>query len=63
MRIVLNFVSGFRKCLIALGMRYVDGTRRFASFDQSSCEIVCIRKNTFIFKLLNRRERRKSDSF
>ena len=56
MRIVLNFVSGFRKCLIALGMRYVDGTRTFASFDQSSCEIVCIRKNTFIFKLLNRRE-------
>ena len=27
-------MSDFRKCLIALGMRYVSGTRRFASFDR-----------------------------
>ena len=35
-RIALDFVSDFRKCLIALGMRYVGGTRRFASIDQSN---------------------------
>ena len=29
-------MSDFRKCLIALGMRYVGGTRKFASFDQSN---------------------------
>ena len=29
-------MSDFRKCLIALGMRYVGGTRRFTSFDQSN---------------------------
>ena len=29
-------MSDFRKCLIALGMRYVGGTRRFALFDQSN---------------------------
>ena len=29
-------MSHFRKCLIAVGMRYVGGTRRFASFDQSN---------------------------
>ena len=34
--IALDFKSEFRKCLIALGMRYVGGTRRFTSFDQSN---------------------------
>ena len=29
-------MSDFRKKLIALGMRYVGGTRRLASFDQSN---------------------------
>ena len=29
-------MSDFRKSLIALGMRYVDGTMRFALFDQSN---------------------------
>ena len=29
-------MSDFRKYLIALGMRYVGGTRRFTSFDQSN---------------------------
>ena len=32
--IALDFKSDFRKCLIALGMRYVGGIRRFTSFDQ-----------------------------
>ena len=27
-------MSDFRKCLIALGVRYVGGTRRFTLFDQ-----------------------------
>ena len=31
--IVLDFVNDFRKCLIALGTRYVGGTRKFALFD------------------------------
>ena len=35
-RIALDFLSDFRKCLIALGMRYFGATRRFASFDQSN---------------------------
>ena len=35
-RIALYFVSDFRKCLMALGMRYVGGTGRFTSFDQSN---------------------------
>ena len=29
-------MSDFRKCLIALGIRYVSGRRRFASFDLSN---------------------------
>ena len=29
-------MSDFRKCLIALDTRYVGGTRRFASYDQSN---------------------------
>ena len=29
-------MSDFRKCLIAVCMRYVGGTGRFASFDQSN---------------------------
>ena len=29
-------MSDFKKCLIALGRRYVGGTRRFTSFDQSN---------------------------
>ena len=33
-RFASNFVSKFRKCLIALHTRYVGGIRRFASFGQ-----------------------------
>ena len=35
-RIALEIASDFRKCLIALGMRHVSGTRRFALLDQSN---------------------------
>ena len=41
-------MTDFRKCLIAAGMRYVGGIRKFASFDQSN-------EKAFIFSVSGHR--------
>ena len=54
-------MSDFTKCLVALGMRYVGGTRRFASFDQlnektfipSVSEHKYLELNLFDFRLIS----------
>ena len=54
-------MSDFRKCLIALGTRYVGGTRRFALFDQSNKKTFmpsvsghkCLELNLLDFRLIS----------
>ena len=49
-------MSDFRKCLIALGMRYVGGTRKFASIDQLNEQafMASVKRQRYLeFSLLN----------